>query len=270
VGLGRLAQARGQLTEANQRFEEALRTANQAHIPFLVWPSFLGLGEVSLMRGETALAHGLLGEALAVARSAADKLGHAAALSSLGRLARTKGEPEKASLLHCEALELRTEVGDRAGIVDSLEALAGLALDKADAERGVRLFAAAQVLRDAGLLRPAWLEDEYRAELARAPGGLDSKAFEAAWAAGSSMTLEEAVAHARQAEAPAEKRDRRWEALTEKEREVANLVAKGMTNREVAERLFVSPRTVQSHLSHIYTKLGITNRATLVSEVLRR
>ncbi|MFH9089169.1 AAA family ATPase [Streptomyces sp. NPDC017673] len=52
-------------------------------------------------------------------------------------------------------------------------------------------------------------------------------------------------------------------ALTPQELEVARLAASGMTNKEIAERLFVSPRTVSSHLSHVFPKLGITKRAAL-------
>jgi DNA-binding CsgD family transcriptional regulator len=54
-----------------------------------------------------------------------------------------------------------------------------------------------------------------------------------------------------------------WAALTTSELAVARLVAEGLTNREVAERLFVSPHTVSSHLRHVFTKLGITSRVEL-------
>jgi DNA-binding CsgD family transcriptional regulator len=54
-----------------------------------------------------------------------------------------------------------------------------------------------------------------------------------------------------------------WAALTTSELTVARLVAEGLTNREVAERLFVSPHTVSSHLRHVFTKLGITSRVEL-------
>jgi DNA-binding CsgD family transcriptional regulator len=57
--------------------------------------------------------------------------------------------------------------------------------------------------------------------------------------------------------------------LTRREREVAELVAEGLTNGQVAERLHVSIRTVTSHLDHAYTKLGIGSRAALVAHLLR-
>jgi len=54
-----------------------------------------------------------------------------------------------------------------------------------------------------------------------------------------------------------------WAALTTSELTVARLVAEGLTNREVAERLFVSPHTVNSHLRHVFLKLGINSRVEL-------
>jgi DNA-binding CsgD family transcriptional regulator len=57
--------------------------------------------------------------------------------------------------------------------------------------------------------------------------------------------------------------------LTPTERDVARLVCEGLANKEIAARLFVSPRTVQAHLSHIYAKLGIASRVQLVQEAAR-
>ncbi|MGH3519664.1 MAG: helix-turn-helix domain-containing protein, partial [Haloechinothrix sp.] len=56
--------------------------------------------------------------------------------------------------------------------------------------------------------------------------------------------------------------------LSEREREVAELVAAGLSNREIAERLVVSIRTVEGHVYHVFTKLGVTDRAGL-SALLR-
>jgi DNA-binding CsgD family transcriptional regulator len=60
-----------------------------------------------------------------------------------------------------------------------------------------------------------------------------------------------------------------WTSLTPTERDVIRLVREGLANNAIATRLFVSPRTVQTHLTHVYTKLGLTSRVQLVQEAAR-
>ena len=60
-----------------------------------------------------------------------------------------------------------------------------------------------------------------------------------------------------------------WASLTPAERDVVRLVSEGLGNKDIATRLFVSPRTVQTHLTHVYTKLGLTSRVQLVQEAAR-
>lgn len=60
-----------------------------------------------------------------------------------------------------------------------------------------------------------------------------------------------------------------WGSLTPTEREVVRLVCAGLANKEIATRLLVSPRTVQTHLTHVYTKLNLTSRVQLVQEAGR-
>ena len=57
------------------------------------------------------------------------------------------------------------------------------------------------------------------------------------------------------------------EALSGREHEIAGLVARGLTNREIAARMFLSEKTVESHLSKAFTKLGVSSRAALAAQV---
>ena len=68
----------------------------------------------------------------------------------------------------------------------------------------------------------------------------------------------------------ATERDRRAETLTAREIEVLQLLAFGHTNRDIAERLYISPDTVKTHLEHIFEKLGASDRTAAVAEALRR
>jgi DNA-binding CsgD family transcriptional regulator len=59
-----------------------------------------------------------------------------------------------------------------------------------------------------------------------------------------------------------------WASLTPAERDTVRLVSEGLANNDIATRLFVSPRTVQSHLTHVYSKLGMTSRVLLVAALI--
>jgi len=99
---------------------------------------------------------------------------------------------------------------------------------------------------------------------------MDEAAFDAAWAEGAALSIEEAIAYAQRGRGERKRPASGWGSLTPAEREVARLTCEGLANKEIATRLFVSPRTVQAHLSHIYAKLGITSRVQLVQEAARR
>jgi pimeloyl-ACP methyl ester carboxylesterase/DNA-binding CsgD family transcriptional regulator len=61
-----------------------------------------------------------------------------------------------------------------------------------------------------------------------------------------------------------------WESLTDAELDVVRLVAEGLTNRQIGKRLYVSPRTVQTHIAHVFAKLGVSRRAEIAAEASRR
>jgi non-specific serine/threonine protein kinase len=101
---------------------------------------------------------------------------------------------------------------------------------------------------------------------AKCQAALGGERFAAALRRGLALSLTEAIALARGEKAPAGPAGTR--PLTRREREIAGLVADGLGNREIAGRLFLSKRTVDSHIEHIFGKLGFTARAQLCDWVL--
>jgi DNA-binding CsgD family transcriptional regulator len=89
--------------------------------------------------------------------------------------------------------------------------------------------------------------------------------FDAAWTEGTQLSTDEAIAYAQRGRGERKRPSSGWDSLTAAEHDVVRLVCEGLGNKEVAARLFVSPRTVQAHLSHIYTKLGVSTRVQLVN-----
>jgi DNA-binding CsgD family transcriptional regulator len=94
--------------------------------------------------------------------------------------------------------------------------------------------------------------------------------------AGATHDAARVLARLRDAGAPPGKRGPRrraedgWDALTESERRVVDLVGEGLTYREIGERLFISRRTVESHVARAFRKLGVNSRAELAAVLLER
>ena len=117
-----------------------------------------------------------------------------------------------------------------------------------------------------GLVRFRIYDAECEAAFAVLRTALDDNSFDAIWAEGAALSIDEAIAYAQRGRGERKRPASGWPSLTPAERDVARLVCEGLANKDIAARLFVSPRTVQAHLTHIYTKLGITSRTQLVQQ----
>lgn len=93
--------------------------------------------------------------------------------------------------------------------------------------------------------------------------------FDAAWAEGTALSVEEAIAYAQRGRGERKRPTNGWASLTPTERDVVALVRDGLANKEIAARLFISPRTVETHLTHVYAKLGLSSRVQLAQEAAR-
>jgi DNA-binding CsgD family transcriptional regulator len=109
----------------------------------------------------------------------------------------------------------------------------------------------------------------YDASVVALRDAMGEQDFDAASAEGAAMSTEEAIAYAQRGRGERKRPTSGWASLTPAERDVVRLVSEGLGNKDIATRLFVSPRTVQTHLTHVYTKLGLTSRVQLVQEAAR-
>ena len=94
--------------------------------------------------------------------------------------------------------------------------------------------------------------------------------FTTAWTEGATLSRDEAIAYAQRGRGERNRAATGWDSLTPTERDVVRLVTEGLGNREIGARLFISHRTVQTHLTHVYTKLGMASRMQLAQEATRR
>jgi DNA-binding CsgD family transcriptional regulator len=93
--------------------------------------------------------------------------------------------------------------------------------------------------------------------------------FDAAWAEGAALSTSEVIAYAQRGRGGRKRPSSGWGSLTPTELDVVRLVSEGLGNKDIATRLFVSHRTVQTHLTHVYNKLGMTSRVQLAQEAAR-
>jgi DNA-binding CsgD family transcriptional regulator len=197
-------------------------------------------------------------------------------LAGLGRVALELDDLELARQHLTESLRLSQSTGSRIGVARGLEAFAGLAVREDRPELAVQLTAAATALRDAaGLAALSGARAERYLASARRLG---EPAVTRLWSQGLALSADAAVALAMDAPQPAETLPGPLTALgpdevppalpgvlTPRERQVVALVARGSTNKAIAEELFISPATAARHVANIMNKLGFNTRAQIAA-----
>ncbi|MDP9861801.1 MULTISPECIES: ATP-binding protein [Streptosporangium] len=245
-------------------------------LPEVLLPAMVELGLSLIWRGRTAASREVFLRCRELCEERGNAWARAYADYGLGLVARAEGDAERAAAHARDSLRVKRHFSDAMAVVFCLELLAGAAADQGDLARAGRLLGAAQAgWRDKGLLRqgyPMMAEERARcAELVRR--GLSRRDSDQAAREGAALGLEGAIAYALGEEAagdPPAGRDSGWAPLTRREWEVAELVAEGLTNRQIAHRLMVLQRTVDSHVEHILAKLGFSARAQVAAWATRR
>jgi predicted ATPase/class 3 adenylate cyclase/DNA-binding CsgD family transcriptional regulator len=222
--------------------------------------------KVALARGDLDGARGYADEAIA-----ATKGWHlVVALTTRARISSAEGQREDAERDAYDALAAAASGQIYVTLPDIFEVIAGLCTDGGNHQHAARLFGAAEAMRKRmGAVRFKIYDSDYDASISQVRDALDENDIDGAWAEGAVLSTEDAVAYAQRGRGERKRPASGWASLTPAEHDVARLICEGLANKEIATRLFVSPRTVQAHLSHIYAKLGIASRVQLVQEAAR-
>jgi predicted ATPase/DNA-binding CsgD family transcriptional regulator len=232
------------------------------------WGAAIELGFLAVAwrdQGDRERAQRLAERGLALSREVGERQAISTALYTLATLAQAESDHERAGDLFEEGLTVSVELGNETDVARYLEGLAAVAASEDRIVGAARLWGAAEELLEKievgvhtyvpdGSLR--------QGQIAAARVRLGEKAFAAAWAEGRTMTAEQATEYALERSTRAELtvQEVHPAGLSAREVEVLGLVAAGMTNAEVAERLFLSSRTIDWHLGSIYRKLGLHSR----------
>jgi predicted ATPase/DNA-binding SARP family transcriptional activator/DNA-binding CsgD family transcriptional regulator len=257
-------------------WEESLALAREAGDDYSVGMSLTNLGHVALLQRDFERVKALSEEALALA----DELGSAGVeiapsnLLNLGLAALGLGEHERAMGPFEEALAMSQDMGRTPQVIEVLEGMASLAGAIGKAARSACLWGAAETAREVTGIS-VFTPDEWtlhEPHMASARSQLGEPAWDESLAEGRVMSLEEAVEYALSDGGPdASARPvpslspthEPVDNLTRREREVALLVARGLTNRQVARELSISERTAGNHVGRILGKLGLRSRAQI-------
>jgi predicted ATPase/DNA-binding CsgD family transcriptional regulator/tetratricopeptide (TPR) repeat protein len=264
--LGRILLARGEPAAA-RHLDQAVQLARAFAVrPLAAW-WLDSLGELAELEGRYGDARSWYEQAIGHAADCGLAVDAARAGHHMARLAWMSGDRASAVNGCHQALAGQIDAGDRLGLVETLETLGGALVDEGSARRGLPLLAAAATAREAlGFPRRPMEADRIAGWVATGREHLGERA-QPAWERGARLSIEEAAAMARRGRGPRRRPTFGWPSLTPAERNVADLVARGLTNPEIAARLGVSAGTVKDHVSSALRKLGVRTRAELAAAV---
>jgi DNA-binding CsgD family transcriptional regulator/tetratricopeptide (TPR) repeat protein len=276
-GLGVLASAKGERERSISFFSEALALSRGTGNIRRTAVSLGNLGITMLVHGDPGQATALLDESLALFREIGDSSNIAISLMNSALAALAQGDHGRVQVLGEECLKLLQKAQDTQHIADYLGIMASAAGARGSAERAARLWGAAEALREE-IGVPLQPEDRLVLDpyLATARSTLGEIAWRTTLAEGRAMMPEQAIEHSLGVGEPllpppaTHPSGEGTTALTPREEEVAALVSRGLTNRQIASELSISGHTVATHITKILKRLGLSSRSQLSAWVAER
>jgi predicted ATPase/DNA-binding CsgD family transcriptional regulator len=276
--LSAVAASRGSLREAQELGEEALAIMRSIEQLWGGARALLGLGDLARLRGEHGTARDYYLEALAILREVNARPQIARCLAGLGRIAIEQRDLATARQHLTESLRLSYASGSHIGMARGLEVLARLAVMEGQPDVGVQLAGAVTSLRSQANLPP--VPGARTQRFLDAAAGLGDHTVARLWAEGAAMTPDAAVRLALRGPADGDATGMAnaadgavaargasvvaspsASALTAREHEVVDLLAAGLSNRDIARELVISPATAARHVANILAKLGFRSRS---------
>jgi len=260
--LGRLHVDQGLGDAARAHFNAAVREDPRS-IAVL-----LGLGELAILDRSWQVARTSLEEAHHILHRTGSRLGMTQVFTALSRLSRAEGDPRRALLLISQALREGVATSSLPDVAEALEVAAGLYAQGGVNDRAIRVFGAGSALRmRIGHTRAPIRQAQFEADVALAHEGVDEETFRALWDQGAGLSARRAAAQVVRGPTARVRPSSGWGSLTKAELEVTRWAADGYTNGEIGARLRLSPRTIETHLTHVFAKLGMQSRRELTRAV---
>jgi predicted ATPase/DNA-binding CsgD family transcriptional regulator/Tfp pilus assembly protein PilF len=264
-GMGTLARARGDADMAVRHFEDAAEIFREVDAWLEIARCLAGVGWVALARGDLDLARARLAESLRISEACGQRLGIARGLEAFAALAAARQLPEQAARLAGAATQLRESLGQPTSLGSRIEELLELARSRLGAAAAAALFAEGREMTPGEAVDYALGSHIEAADgLPGASGhaGAPGHAVAAGHAGAKDLGKPGEAAWANPARRPASP-------LTAREHEIVILIARGLSNRQIADELVISPATAARHVANILSKLGFTSRTQIASWAAR-
>jgi DNA-binding CsgD family transcriptional regulator len=263
---------RGDLSAAASQLEQAVRLARAAGDLWNLAMLLSHLGDVERMRGTHPRAAPLYEESIRLFESLGLRQ-DPSRVHNLGYVALAAGQTTRAEAHFREALAAFRRVGDPRGLAECLIGLGCLRAAERRPTEAARLFGAGEAALDV-LGSTVWPSNraDYQRWARIARGALGDEAWTAAWTTGGRLGAESVLDAGPGGEVMAEpvaaRRPSAAFDLTRREREVAQLAARGLSNRRIAEVLVIAEKTAANHLQGALDKLGVHSRGQLAARAV--
>jgi len=270
----------GDYETARASLDESLEIAREAGDRFRIAHALNSLGDLARCEQEYQDAQTAYENSVALLREVGAQHDLASVLQNLGHTCLHLGDIERAHALFCESMAAHQTLRNGPGMAECLIGFAGIALLQGSPAAGARLLGASAAV----CCPPTAAESvryltrmEYDHFLDLARDRLPDAEFQTEQATGSAMSLEQAVDYAQNLTLKPEITPATWrsrtgtaDGLTVRELEIAALIGQGKSNGEIATELVLSKRTVETHVSHILSKLGLTSRGHIMRWAIDR
>ena len=273
----------GDLEKTIALVQEGLSLARELGDRTLIARALNAAGYTMWNQGDLDQGTALTQGGLTLARELGDKTLILSTLETLGSILLSKGDLDGAIACFTEGLSVAQELGNETLVAWHLRGLARVAVVRMQLKLAVRLFGAAAVRYDINIELSPDLREDYVRMVENVRAKLGEQAFAAAWAEGRKMTLEQILAAPEPQSTPGlipteshlssvvETRSKpSYDKLTVRELEVLRLVARGWTDAQIAEQLVISRRTVNAHLTSIYSKIHVSSRSAATRYAIDR
>jgi non-specific serine/threonine protein kinase len=278
LNLGRLAHDEGDHERATTHYQEGLALFQTVGSDHGVATALNRMGDLARVRGDLATAERLHSEALSLREGRGDPWVIGLSLIGLARVAAARRDHARTMTFARQSLRSLHEAGATRDAANALVVMAAAACATGQAATGAQLLGAVDRAYPHGSAVPAE-QVPFEEAVAAARAALGQDGYAAASGNGERLTFDQAVDVALTMAEPAlpaasvptvQLAGPSIEALTAREREVAAWIARGLTNREIAEKLIISEWTADSHVRHILTKLGFRSRAQVAAWAIER